>query len=254
MAKLSRRSSNSSSGSYPSKGTSENSHFLKQCFIWFLVISSDAWFTHLIHCRISIPWIISDDFFPLPIFEITCFKSCMRYLTLKFQMMPASQDCNWEVVFLDKNKSLIFLRFFWRILGWDGALSGNSMTFRFSICSLQSKAERTWVMISLVIHVFAVKILHTIRFRKIWQFWKALRDFTLSSNNKCKYVESTRGHRKYHSKSLFWFRATFTLFFFFANPTHGRALERALIHLCSRCHLQNSLETFLEVAPSKLWH
>ena len=99
MVKLFRRSSNSSSGSSASKDTSENQHFLKQCFIVSLVIYSNAWFTHLIHCRRSTPW-ISDAFFPSLTLEITCFKSCLRYLTLKFWMIPASQGCNWEVVIL----------------------------------------------------------------------------------------------------------------------------------------------------------
>ena len=131
MVKLFRRSSNSSSGSSVSKDTSENPYFLKQCFIVFLVICSNPWFTHLIHCRRSTPWIISDVFYPLSIIEITCFKSCSRYLTLKFRMILASQGCNWEVVFLGKNTSLMFLRFFWRVSGWNGALSRSSKTFSF---------------------------------------------------------------------------------------------------------------------------
>ena len=154
MVKLFRRSSNSSTGSSASKGTSENLHFSKQCFIVSLVICSNAWFTHLVHCRRSTPWIISDAFFLSSILEITCFKSCLRYLTLKFRMIPASQGCNWEVVFLGKNTSLMFLRFPWRVSGWDGVLSINSKTFRFSTSSLRSKVVRTWIMISVVFHAF----------------------------------------------------------------------------------------------------
>ena len=149
-----RRSLNSSSGSPASKYTSENPHFSKQCFIVSLVIGSNVWFTYPIQCRRSTPWIISDAFLQSSILEITCFKSCLRYLTLKFWMILASQGCNWEVVFLGKNTSLMFLRFPWMISEWDGTLSRNSKTFRFLTSSLQSRAVRTWIMISVVIHAF----------------------------------------------------------------------------------------------------
>ena len=148
------RSLNFSSGSSASKDTSENPHFSEQCFIISLAICWNAWFTHLIHCRRSTPRIISDAFFPLLIFEITCFKYCLRYLILKFRMTPASQGCNWEVVFFGKDTSLMFWKFPWGVSRCDGALSRNSRPFRFSTSSLWSKVVRTWVMISVVIHAF----------------------------------------------------------------------------------------------------
>ena len=51
----------------------------------------------------------------------------------------------------------MFLRFSWRLSGWDGALSRNSKTFQFSTSSLWSKAVRTWIMISVVIHAFLLR-------------------------------------------------------------------------------------------------
>ena len=150
--------------------------------------------------------LISDAFFPSSILEITCFKRCLQYLTLKFRMIPASQGCNWEVIFLGKNRSLMFLRFPWRVLGWERVLSRNN--------SLRSKAVRTWIMISVASMFFAEKILHAIRFRKIRQFLKASWNFNLFKSNRFTYLESTRRHEKCHSKSLFWFLNAFILFSF----------------------------------------
>ena len=166
----------------------------------------EAWFTHLIHCRRPTLWIISDVFFPSSILEITYFKRCLQYLTLKFRMIPASQGSNWEVIFLGKNRSLMFLRFPWRVLGWERVLSRNN--------SLRSKAVRTWIMISVASMFFAEKILHAIRFRKIRQFLKASWNFNLFKSNRFTYLESTRRHEKCHSKSLFWFLNAFILFSF----------------------------------------
>ena len=107
------------------------------------------------------------------ILEITCFKSCLRYLTFKSRMIPASLGCNWEVVFLGKNTSLMFWRFPWRVSGWDGALYRNSKTFRFSTSSLQPKAVRTWIIISVVIHAFLLwKYCIPYGLEGLGNFWK----------------------------------------------------------------------------------
>ena len=127
----------------------------------------------LIHFRRSTPWIISDVFFQSSILEITCFKSCLLYLTLKFWMMLASLGCNWKEVSLGKSTSLMFLRFPWRVPGWDGALSRKRKTFRFSTSSLGSKAVRTWIMISVVIHAFLMwKYCIPYGLEGLGNFWK----------------------------------------------------------------------------------
>ena len=206
MVKLFKRTSNSSSGSSGSKSPFEKPHFSKQCFIVTLVICSNAWFTRPRQCRRSTLWIISDAFFSSLILQITYFKNYLPYLTLKFRMISASQGCNWEVVFLGKNTSLMFLRFRLRVQGeMEPYLETARLDFRLLVYGLRRWEPESGFLLSSML--FSVKILHTIWFRTIRQFSKASRNFTLSNNNRFTYLEDAKsksswGHKKFHSKSL----------------------------------------------------
>ena len=139
---------------FASRDTFENSFFLKRCFIMSLVICSNDWFTQYhtlqkinplnnVRCLSPIinPW-------------SNMFQKLLAILNLKILIIPASQGYDWEVVFLGKNTSLMFLRFPWTVLGWDGALCRNNKTFQFFTSSLRSKTVRNWIMVFVVIHAF----------------------------------------------------------------------------------------------------
>ena len=72
------------------------------------------------------------------ILEITNFKSFLRYLSLKFLMIPASNGKSLEVVFLGKNTILMLEYRSLKLSGWHGALCIKSIIFLLatSICQL----------------------------------------------------------------------------------------------------------------------
>ena len=72
-----------------------------------------------------------------------------RILKLKFRIIVASHGCNWEVVYLGKSTSLMFLRFLWGVSKCNGELSRNSKTFQFLRSNLWSKTGRAWILTSL---------------------------------------------------------------------------------------------------------
>ena len=139
---------------FASRDTFENSFFLKRCFIMSLVICSNDWFTQYHTLQKINPLNNVRCLSPITNPWSNMFQKLLAILNLKILIIPASQGYDWEVVFLGKNTSLMFLRFPWTVLGWDGALCRNNKTFQFFTSSLRSKTVRNWIMVFVVIHAF----------------------------------------------------------------------------------------------------
>ena len=99
LTKLSNYSSSAKSVNWTSGWLFRNQHFLKQLTIVSSETSPQADFIQEIAFETSASWIMSVAFTLSLILEITNFKSFLRYLSLKFLMIPASNGWSLEVVF-----------------------------------------------------------------------------------------------------------------------------------------------------------
>ena len=101
---------NSSSSSWssfcttPSWSLLQKPHLRKQLVTVWSETSSHAALIQEIAFNTWTSWIISKAFLLSSILEITNFVSLIRYLTLKFPIIPPSRGCSLDVVFLDKKK------------------------------------------------------------------------------------------------------------------------------------------------------
>ena len=80
---------------------------LKQLTIVTSETLLQAYFIQEITFKTSTTWIMSVTFILSLILEITSFKSFLRYLSLKFLMIPASNGWSLEVVLFGKNMTLM---------------------------------------------------------------------------------------------------------------------------------------------------
>ena len=111
-------------------GSCPNPRFWKQLIIvsvdTSLQVTCNQWFAFaMLTSRI-----ISQAFLPLPLGQTAYISSLFLYLSLNTLIMPVSSYCNRKVVHFGKNfTNLKFLKLFWSVLGWQGALSRKRIIF-----------------------------------------------------------------------------------------------------------------------------
>ena len=125
LTKLSNSSFSAKSVNWTSGWLFWNPHFLKQLTIVSSETSPQADFIQEIAFKTSTSWIMSVAFTLSLILEITNFKSFLRYLSLKFLMIPASNGWSLEVVLFGKNTTFM--------------LEYRSLKLRMSRCVIHKK-------------------------------------------------------------------------------------------------------------------
>ena len=153
LTKLSSSSSSAKSVNWTSGWLFRNPHFLKQLNIVSSETSPQADFIQEIAFKTLTSWIMSVAFSLSLILEITNCKSFLRYLSLKFLMIPASNGWSLEVVFFGKNTTLMLEYRSLKLSGWHGALSIKSIIFLLATSVCRLILPRTDVIISAVIHL-----------------------------------------------------------------------------------------------------
>ena len=130
-------------------------HFRKRLIIVSVDTSLQANYNQQIAFAMLTSFIISETFLPSLIRETTYFSSLFLYLYLNALIMPASSGCNREVVHFGRKISLMFLKLFWSVLGWQGVLLRKRMIFRGSNWTLRSTSLSTSFTISVLIQAFS---------------------------------------------------------------------------------------------------
>ena len=100
--------------------------------------------------KTSTSWIMSVTFTLSLILEIRNFKSFLRYLSLKFLMILASNSWSLEVVFFSKSTNLMLEYRSLKLSEWHGALSIKSIIFLVATSIFRLILPRIDVIISVV--------------------------------------------------------------------------------------------------------